>query len=195
MRRASYEIPPAKGDKEPGELNVFVLGGEVEPNIQRWIDEFSGFDRKTLVRADRTVNDMPQAVVEIPKGKFDGGMADNKVKDNYGLLGAIIVTPPGAKYFFKLTGPSKTIKAAREPFYKMLDSMHIEGGTPAAHAEGAKADTPKTDALKTEAPGTKAAPPAAGAKPAERTAPAAVKTPAPEKAPATPPPASPAPAK
>jgi hypothetical protein len=130
MRRASYEIPPAKGDKNPGELNVFILGGEIEPNIKRWVDEFSGFDPKTLVRHDRTVNDMTQAVVEVPNGTFSGGMGSPGASANYGLLGAIVVTPSGAEYFFKLTGPSATVKAARDPFYKMLDGMRLEGGTP-----------------------------------------------------------------
>src|SRR5262245_33126282 len=38
MRVASYLIPPVAGDKEIAELNVFVLGGDIESNIQRWID-------------------------------------------------------------------------------------------------------------------------------------------------------------
>ena len=126
MRYASYEIPAAKGDKLAGELNVFILSGEVEENIQRWIDEFSGFNLKTLVRSRRTVNDLPQAIVEIPNGRFNGGMGDTKASDNYGLLGAIIVAPSGAEFFFKLTAPSKAVKAARKPFYKLLDSVHLE---------------------------------------------------------------------
>lgn len=130
MRKASYEIPPAKGDKAPAELNVFILGGEIEPNIKRWVDEFSGFDPKSLVRHDRTVNDMTQAVVEVPNGTFSGGMGGKEASANYALLGAIVVTPSGAEYFFKLTGPSATVKAARDPFYKMLDAMRLEGGTP-----------------------------------------------------------------
>jgi hypothetical protein len=128
MRYASYEIPAAKGDKVGGELNVFILSGDVEANIQRWVDEFSKFDLKTLVRSHRTVNDMPQAVVEIPNGHFNGGMGDTKESDNYGLLGAIIVAPSGAEFFFKLTAPSKTVKAARKPFYALLDSVRVEKG-------------------------------------------------------------------
>jgi hypothetical protein len=139
MRQASYEVPPVKGDKIPGELNVFILGGDIEPNIQRWITEFSGFDVKTVVRSDRSVNDLTQAVVELPKGKFSGGMGTQKGSENFGLLGAIVVTPEGVKYFFKLTGPSKTIMAARKPFYAMLDSMHLEGSKPGAAPEGAPA--------------------------------------------------------
>jgi hypothetical protein len=130
MRVASYEVPAAKGDKEPGELNVFVLGGDVDANIQRWVDEFSGMAPKSVVRTDRSVNDMRQAVVEIPKGKFSGGMGDKGASDNYGLLGAIVVAPSGAEYFFKLTGPSATVKAARDPFYSLLDGMREQGGSP-----------------------------------------------------------------
>jgi hypothetical protein len=128
MRYASYEIPPAKGDKLGGELNVFILSGDVEANIQRWIDEFSDFDLKTLVRSHRTVNDMRQAIAEIPNGHFNGGMGDTKASDNYGLLGAIVVAPSGAEFFFKLTAPSKAVKAARKPFYKLLDSVRLDKG-------------------------------------------------------------------
>jgi hypothetical protein len=74
---------------------------------------------------------MTQAVVEIPKGTFNGGMNTVTKSENYALLGAIVVTPAGHKYFFKLTGPRATIKAARDPFYKMLDGMHLEGQAPA----------------------------------------------------------------
>jgi hypothetical protein len=162
MRVASYQIPPVAGDKEIAELNVFVLGGDVDSNIQRWIDEFSGFDPKTLARSDRVVNDMSESVVEIPKGKFDGGMSDGLASDNFGLLGGIVTTPENAKYFFKLTGPSETVKAARGPFYSLLDSVRLEGGKaapdtaktiksvggPASPAATANASSPAPAAIK-----------------------------------------------
>lgn len=140
MRVASYQIPPAAGDKEIAELNVFVLGGDIESNIQRWIDEFSKFDPKTLSRTDRVVNDMTEAVVEIPNGTFSGGMNSDSASDNFGLLGGIVVTPEDAKYFFKLTGPANTVKSARVAFYELLDSVRLEGGT----AAPASAKTVKT---------------------------------------------------
>jgi hypothetical protein len=169
MRYMSYQIPPVPGEKEIAELNVFVLGGDIESNIQRWVDEFSNFDPRTLSRSDRVVNDMTQAVVEIPKGKFSGGMGSGEASENFGLLGAIVVTPENSSYFFKLTGPSGTVAAAREPFYQLLDSVRLEGGK--AAPESAK--TIKTI-------GGPASPAAAGAAP---TAPAGTTAPAP-----TPPP-------
>jgi hypothetical protein len=42
------------------------------------------------------------------------------------LLGGIVSSPSGV-YFFKLTGPTKTVKAARDPFLKMLDSVKVSG--------------------------------------------------------------------
>jgi len=175
MRMASYEIPAAKGDKDPAELNVFLLGGDVDANIQRWVDEFSGVAPKAVVRNDRKVNEMRQAVVEIPKGKFSGGMGDKGPSDNFGLLGAIVVAPSGAEYFFKLTGPSATIKAARDPFYALLDSVREQGGTaekkPAADKTAAAAKAGGTvksgdkTATKPSAPAPKDAASKSAAKP------------------------------
>jgi hypothetical protein len=178
MRYMSYQIPPVPGEKEIAELNVFVLGGDIESNIQRWIDEFSNFDPRTLLRADRVVNDMTQAVVEIPRGKFSGGMGTGEPSDNFGLLGAIVVTPENSTYFFKLTGPSGTVAAAREPFYQLLDSVRLEGGT-AAPGTAKTIKTVGGAAAPPAPPGTTApATPAAGAtSPAATTAPAGATAP------------------
>jgi len=147
MRYASYDIPSVKGDPRGGELNVFILSGDVEANIQRWMGEFSKFDPKTVVRTNRTVNNMKQATVEIPKGHFNGGMGDTKASDNYGLLGGIIEAPSGSMFFFKLTGPSPVLKAARNPFYKMLDSARVDPNAappPAAAPAASPATSPGT---------------------------------------------------
>ena len=42
--------------------------------------------------------------------------------ENFGLLGAVVESPSG-KYFFKLTGPSKTVASAKAGFEQLLDSM------------------------------------------------------------------------
>jgi hypothetical protein len=159
MRVASYQIPPTAGDKEIAEMNVFVLGGDVESNIQRWVDEFSKFDPKSLSRTDRVVNDMSESVVEIANGTYSGGMGSDSASENFALLGGIVVTPEDAKYFFKLTGPSATVKAARAAFYGLLDSVRLEGGT----AAPASAKTLKT--VGGSAPSAAPTPEAAGSAP------------------------------
>ena len=169
MRVASYQIPPTAGDKEIAELNVFVLGGDVESNIQRWIDEFSKFDPKTLSRTDRVVNDMTEAVVEIPNGTFSGGMNSDSASVNFGLLGGIVVTPEDAKYFFKLTGPAATVSGAREAFYGLLDSVRLEGGTAApASAKTVKTVGGAASSAAGSASPASAAPANPGAAPAEK---------------------------
>ena len=49
-----------------------------------------------------------------------GGPAEPKPK--FGLLGAVTEAPSG-KYFFKLTGPSKTVAANLAAFEKLIDSI------------------------------------------------------------------------
>ena len=55
-------------------------------------------------------------------GSSSGGMGGGKPKEHFGLVGGIVESPSGA-YFFKLTGPSKTVKQAKPDFYKLLDSI------------------------------------------------------------------------
>jgi hypothetical protein len=115
MRKASYEVPRANGDTEDGELAVFYFGpgqgGSIDANVDRWVKQFSGI----------SAND-----VEIQHGTFDAGqmaMGGNKgPKPDYALEGAIVETPSGA-YFFKMTGPARTVLAARGPFLQLLDSI------------------------------------------------------------------------
>ena len=73
----------------------------------------------------------------------------------------------------KLTGPSATVKLAREPFYQLLDSVRLEGGT----AAPGSAKTIKTiGGAASPASGTVAEPAPAGAsKPAAPSATPAAK--------------------
>lgn len=126
MRKATLAIPPAKGDKEAGELAVFYfgeqMGGDVEQNIQRWIDQFSNVAEGTTKRSERKAGALQQYVVEIEAGTYSGSMMGGPSKPDYGMLGAVVVAPTG-KYFFKLTGPKATVASAREGFDALLASM------------------------------------------------------------------------
>jgi hypothetical protein len=133
MRVATYTIPAAKGDSEPGELAVFYFGpgqgGGVEANIDRWIGQFEqpdGKPSKALAkRQKRTLNGLPVTTIDLP-GTYmasAGPMAPAKVsKPGYRLLGAIVEGPQGA-VFFKLTGPAKTVAAGEAAFEKLLSSV------------------------------------------------------------------------
>lgn len=129
MRKASYIVPRAAGDSEDGELTVFYFGagqgGGTDANVERWVKQFGDVKPGDVKRADREANGLRQHTVELDSGTFSAGMAmggSGKPKPNYGLVGGIVEAPSGA-YFFKLTGPSKTVAQAKADFYKLLDSI------------------------------------------------------------------------
>jgi hypothetical protein len=129
MRKASYEVPRAAGDAEDGELAVFYFGpgqgGGIEQNVDRWVKQFSSVQPGDVKRADRQANGLRQHTVEIPHGTFESGMPGMGAagpKKDYALEGAIVEAPSGA-YFFKMTGPAKTVLAARAAFLQLLDSV------------------------------------------------------------------------
>ncbi|MFO7180379.1 MAG: hypothetical protein DIU78_016890 [Pseudomonadota bacterium] len=128
MRKATYRIPRAPGDSEDGELAVFYFGpgqgGGIEANVDRWVKQFSDVPEDGVRRADRSANGLRQHTVEIEKGTFSSGMpgGPTRPKPGFGLLGGIVEAPTGV-YFFKMTGPSATVSAARPAFYKLLDSV------------------------------------------------------------------------
>ena len=50
------------------------------------------------------------------------GHGGEKLKKDFGLLGAILEAPSGV-YFFKLTGPKKTVAGAKKQFDALLASV------------------------------------------------------------------------
>jgi hypothetical protein len=127
MRKATYKIPAAPKDPEDAEMAVFYFGqgegGGTEANIQRWIGQFAEVKPADVKRVERTPNGMKQTVVEV-EGTYSGGMPGQQSapKANYRLIGAVVETPAGS-YFFKLTGPKKTVDAARGAYMTLLDSV------------------------------------------------------------------------
>jgi hypothetical protein len=129
MRKATYKVPAAPKDADDGELAVFYFrgeGGSTEANIQRWINQFPDAKPADTKRTERTMNGMKQTIVEV-EGTYSSGMPGGPPsaatpKSQYRLIGAVVETPAGP-YFFKLTGPKKTVDGARGPFYTLLDSV------------------------------------------------------------------------
>jgi hypothetical protein len=128
MRKATYVIPRARGDSEDGELGVFYFGpgqgGGIEANVERWVKQFKDVPADRVRREDRRANGLVEHVVEIESGTFNANSmgGPEKLRQNYALLGAIVEAPSGA-YFFKLTGPAKTVAQAKKSFYALLDSV------------------------------------------------------------------------
>jgi len=130
MRAATYTIPAAAGDSEAAECAVFKnIGGGVQANIKRWIDQFTQADGSSseskAKQKKETINGLSVTTVDLT-GTYNGGMAmmggANAKKTGYRLLGAIVESPQG-EIFFKLTGPEKTVTAAQSEFRSLLSSI------------------------------------------------------------------------
>lgn len=128
MRKVTYVVPHAAGDKDDGDLGVFYFGpgqgGGLEPNVDRWVKQFKGTKLEEVKRSNRDIGGLSAHMVEIASGTYDpGAMGGGKgPKEGYSLLGAIVEAPSGT-YFFKLVGPKATVTKARKPFFAMLDSI------------------------------------------------------------------------
>lgn len=125
MRFAQFRIPKAKDDKEDAELVIFKgLGGSQEANIMRWKEQF-------LPPRGKKIEDVSK-VTDIKIGGHDAKMLDvsgtymfnpapfnpkskAEPREGYRLL-AIHFEGPKEVYHIKLTGPAKTVEAAKAGF-------------------------------------------------------------------------------
>jgi hypothetical protein len=122
MRIATYRIPRAPGDPDDAELSITQAGGSVEANAERWIGQFDSAGQKTAKRSPRKVGPLDVTLVEV-EGNYSGGMGkDSSPRSGWALLGAI-VSLPQMPLFLKLTGPAKTVRAARAEFDALIGSL------------------------------------------------------------------------
>jgi hypothetical protein len=122
MRLATYRVPHAPGDATDAELSVTRVGGSADANIDRWIHQFDEAGQKTAKRTLRMVGLADVAIVEV-QGTYSGGMGNGAAaRSGWALLGAVVATP-GMPFFFKLTGPVKSVLAARGEFDALLGSL------------------------------------------------------------------------
>jgi hypothetical protein len=136
MRLATYQVPPAAGDKEGGECAVYYFGqgqgGSVEANVDRWVGQFqqpSGKPSKDAAKVEkRTINGLKVTTIDV-SGAYSGmggpRAPEGSPKQGYRLLGAIVEGPKGS-VFFKFTGPAKTVGENQDTFEKMISSLKIQ---------------------------------------------------------------------
>jgi hypothetical protein len=126
MRLATYHVPAATGASDEAELTVVRAGGSPDANIQRWVGQFA--DRSALKRTKETVMGLEISVVEVTGTFLGGGMGPGGKAEHpaWTLLGAIVETE-GGSYFFKLTGPTASVGAARADFNTLIDSVAPAG--------------------------------------------------------------------
>jgi gluconolactonase len=114
LRLAQFVIPQAEGDKEAGELALFNFGfgGGVKANIDRWIKQFHADDRKTKVTRGE-LKAGKYYFVEL-SGTFNKSIGPpiqrrTEPREGYRMLGVILGIEEKGVYFFKMTGPDKTV--------------------------------------------------------------------------------------
>ncbi len=132
MRQAQYRVPGSAGDAE---CVVFYFGpgqgGDPHSNAVRWANQFRQVDGGSSVDAMRVTAledaHLPTRLVEVT-GVYDGGMtmtdAPAEARENYMLLGGI-AEAADAPWFFKFTGPEATVRAHRQAFVDMLESVRV----------------------------------------------------------------------
>jgi hypothetical protein len=116
MRLATYQLSP-NGDTE---LVVSRAGGDVAGNIARWEGQFEGSPKAT--QTQKSVKDMQITEVQIDGAYTNTMDPSGGAKKDFTMLAAI-VQGKGRPYFFKIVGPSGTVKSAKKPFDTMLDGL------------------------------------------------------------------------
>lgn len=132
MRKAQYRLPAASGDKEDGECVVYYFGagqgGDTKSNLDRWASQFGGQGSTAPKFTETKTGSFTISRAEA-KGTYTGspmsmgGDPEPPPKPHYMLLGAI-VPGPESNWFFKCTGPEKTMEANRARFDALLASVH-----------------------------------------------------------------------
>ena len=130
MRVAQYRVAGETGD---GECVVFYFGagqgGDPMSNAQRWAGQFSQPDgrpsNEVMQVTELESAKVPLYVVEVT-GTYSGGMSDIEERAGYMLLGGI-ARGGDAPWFFKFVGPEATVRAERDAFLQMMESVGGDG--------------------------------------------------------------------
>jgi len=132
MRQAQFRLPRVEGDPEDGELVVFYFqggGGGVQANIERWIGQFSKADGSPANDIAKTTHKVshgiPITVVDVSGTYMAGSMGmggESKSKPGFRMLAAVAEAHNGP-WFFKLTGPARTIGKWETSFQGFLDTI------------------------------------------------------------------------
>ena len=129
MRLAQFNI----SDKSKScELIVFSgIGGSVDANLNRWLGQFLDSDKKRMTDYSTVRNEKIHeleitfaytAGIYLKSGM--GNRGPTVEKPNYGLLAAI-VRATNETYYFKCTGPKKTLDNYINSFETFIRSLEL----------------------------------------------------------------------
>ena len=135
MRIAQFNLPRVDGDLEDAECVIYYFGGEggtVEANLERWTNQMLQPDdlRSTDVATTSSfeISGVQVTVLDVP-GIFSAQVhANSKMryyKRDFRLKAAVVESPEGP-FFFKLTGPDRTVTHWNSTFSTLLESIRFE---------------------------------------------------------------------
>lgn len=124
-----FTVPAPEGETETAAARVTMMaaGGDVEANIERWKGQFTGDAPAKVEQLEVAGQKVHLVQLEgsfketMGGGPFAGGKT--VIRDDYGMLGAIIVSDSGRKYFIKMTGPKQAIEANQKAFHTMIKGI------------------------------------------------------------------------
>jgi hypothetical protein len=125
MRKAQYKVPGPGGEAE---CVVFYFGpgqgGDAMSNASRWASQFKAAAGQAPMKTRELTSGSTKVLMVEVVGTYVGGMGSNVPgeRPGYMLLGAI-AQGPDSNWFFKLTGPEKTVQAQRAAFEAMVGSL------------------------------------------------------------------------
>ncbi len=128
-RIVQYEfMVPAEGEMAPARMTMMAAGGGVEANLDRWKGQFGG-DKKVGETAETKSGEYTVHTIDVigtyadsmGGGPFSGGK--KVMRDDYAMLGAILVAPNGQSYFVKMIGPAEVVMPQKETFMKMVKTV------------------------------------------------------------------------
>jgi hypothetical protein len=131
-RQAQYKLPRAGNDSEDAELVAYHFsggGGTPQANIDRWIGQFRKADgtpaSDTAKITRKNINGIAITTLDV-SGSYEGsmmpGQTASKPKTDFRMLAAIAETG-SSPWFFKLTGPAKTVAKWQSSFDIFLSSI------------------------------------------------------------------------
>ena len=135
FRAYQFAVPKTKGDADDAELVIFFFGpgggGSVNDNLKRWkgmfqapegksIDDVAKVEKMKVGAVDVTYLDV-QGTYLSKFPPFDPNAKVTK-KENYRRIGVIFASENGP-YFITLTGPGRTVEAAKKDFDNWLKAF------------------------------------------------------------------------
>ena len=134
-RVAQFGLPRASGDSEDAELVVYYFGdegGAVEANLERWTNQMLQPDGRSSSDVATTTSfevvGMSVTVLDVPgiyTAEVQPGSGMRYYKRGFRLKAAVVETSAGP-YFFKLTGPGRTVTERESAFNALLSTVSFQ---------------------------------------------------------------------